>query len=400
MQVEKFNEYQIAELYHQLMITVAIKFLPKVTTRRLMDTPDVPGNFVEGPDEINSVILYDETLLYIYSEEKLCKYYWGKYSNPEHRLIAKYRDLRVYYDEEIQVFIMVPHVSARTRRRIKKFTKNNINTECRCLEEIAFNFCNQLKKAYAKIADRYVRDMAVFTVEHFYESDIIDIIIDLDILVDIDHLVKAVHDYYYFNTAPERIKAIYTRTWTPDQFLFNRALMVYYRSIMSAGDLPHSTSLFDPIIYIELKGCYDIQLAYSNEDTLMLSSICSVNVDGEKVKTSAEIGFLRFNWNNFIDRSDMKILSNQFKINHFMTNTLPAQIVALMDCWRSDLENEDFKTCVDDIIHELNGRYKTSINEKIVLRIPQFQNDDCPNQYDYQKYIRLTKRSDTRLLND
>lgn len=395
MNIPKINEYQVAELYHQLMMTVATKFLPKIITRRLVDTPDVPGNFVEGPDEINNIILYDEILLYIYEEEKLCKAYWGKFSGPEHRLIAKYRDLRVYYDEEIQMFIMVPHVSSRTRRMIRRITKKDANIEIRHLETLAFNFCSQLRKAYNKIADRYVRDMAVYSVERVATKDIVDAIVDLNILVDVDRAVKAVHDYYWFTKDTDRIKAIHTRKWTHDQFLFNRALMVYYRAIMEAGSLPHGTNLIDPINYVVLKGCDDVQWAYNNynnDDTLIVSSLCSVKIDGEKTSWTSDIGFLRFNWNHFVDRSDMKILSNQFKINHLLSNTLPAQIIALIECWRDALDSSAFKSVVDNVTNLINGKLKTTINEKIILRVSQYQNDDCPRQYECQKYIRLMKR--------
>lgn len=381
------NVYQVAELYHQLLMRVGISLMPKVTTRRAVDINNNPDIMMDLVDPINNLILYDETKLYIYEEPKLCRAY--KPYNDTCTKVVKLRDITVFYDEEICMFIVVPEVSETVKRRIKKFSRGvKRSISVHYLTILAHEFCDQLRIIYAAIAQRYVRDMAVYSIKYIPNKDINLVLIDNNNISDVSNIVCAIHTLYTFEVYSDFAKRMEQRRWRPEMMLFNRALMVHYYFIHKELNLPYVQGLIDPIINIYCENTEELQFAYSAENITASSEWLKVEFrDG----SNEQLGVVRFNWPAYLLESDSKILTTQFNINKIMSNTLPAQFVALNLYWlgRGELDSDEFKCAVDDIVKTMTGEYKTRINDMTIMRVNCYQMYDLPHMYESEKYISI-----------
>lgn len=375
------NVYQVAELYHQLLLRVGISLMPKVTTRRAVDINNNPEMMMDLVDPINNLILYDESKLYNYDEKNL----HDEYKN-SCRLVVRLRDIKVYYDEEICMFIVVPEVSKKVRRNIKRFgrgVKRSISRDY--LDTLAFEFCDQLRIIYAAIAQRYVRDMAVYNIKYIPNEDIRLILIGNN--SDIRNIICAIHSLYTFITYTNFAKSMERRCWRSEMMLFNRSLMVHYYFIHKEMYLPYVQGLIDPIITIYCENTEELHFSYSNELVAVESEWLKVEFrDG----SNEQLGVVVFNWPAFIHDSDSKILTTQFNINKIMSNTLPAQFVAINLYWQGcELDSERFKNCVDKIVKAVIGEYKSRINDMTIMRVSSYPVDDLPHIYEVEKYITI-----------
>ena len=380
------NVYQVAELYHQLLMRVGISLMPKVTTRRAVDINNNPDVMMDLVDPINNLILYDETKLYIYEEPKLCRAY--KPYNDTCTKVVKLRDITVFYDEEICMFIVVPEVSKTVKRRIKKFSrgiKRSISVDY--LTILAHEFCDQLRIIYAAIAQRYVRDMAVYSIKYIPNKDIKLVLIDNNNISDVSNIVCAIHTLYTFSVYHDFAKLMEQRRWRPEMMLFNRALMVHYYFIHKELNLPYVQGLIDPIINIYCENTEELQFAYSNDTITTSSEWLKVEF---KDGSSEQLGVVRFNWAAYLHESDSKILTTQFNVNKIMSNTLPAQFVALNLYWQGcNIDSDRFKYSVDDIVKTITGEYKNRINDMTIMRINPYPVDDLPHIYESERYITI-----------
>lgn len=381
------NVYQVAELYHQLLLRIGISLMPKVTTRRALDINNNPDVMMDLVDPINNLILYDETKLYIYDDPKGCRAYKPYKENC--RVVVRLRDITVFYDEEICMYIVVPEVSRKIRNKIKIYshgTKRTISNDC--LNDIALEFCDQLRITYAAIAQRHVRDMAVYNIKYIPNKDIRLVLLDNNNSSDVNNIVCAIHTLYTFEVYSDFAKRMERRQWRPEMMLFNRALMVHYYFIHKELNLPYVQGLIDPIINIYCENTEELQFAYSAETITASSEWLKVEF---KDGSNEQLGVVRFNWPGYLLESDSKILTTQFNINKIMSNTLPAQFVALNIYWlgRNDLDRDEFKCVVDDIVKTMTGEYKSRINDMTIMRVNPYQVDDLPHMYESEKYITI-----------
>jgi len=159
--------YLIQELYHQVNVRVSASLIPALIVKELDEENSEEGNeiFIDKIDSLRNIILIDESMLrYQLREDNYKKDF-------RYRLIYDIPCIKVYYDKERGFFILLPIVTKRLIKELKKYQekcKRTNSTKSRIpkmlFDKIASFYCKGLIEAMKSIYNYYTKSISIFQI--------------------------------------------------------------------------------------------------------------------------------------------------------------------------------------------------------------------------------------------